>query len=700
MTPAVGKPLEFSLGWRFGSNGHLTDATIIYQDRRPLLVVASLGRNIYALDGGGEILWKAKTAGPAYALASLNGEWVATGDDSGAITLLDEQGGRLWRHELGSRVTALDAGWPGRVLAGGWQAGPPQGGLLALLNTEGEEERVRWQVNLDSPVTDVTIVPGDSRSNIQDGGLAVGATLNGEVRALEPTGIERWRFHAGAPITRLGPLEVAGDSLILVGTQDGRLLALDAGTEGAQASQGDTERLLWQRSLGEGGPVWQTADLDGDPDPEIVAGTGGQAPLLALLSAQGEVLWRIATTSPVNAIVSADMDGDDKLEILAGLASGEIHAYDVQGRFRGSIHTGLPVWGLAAGEDGSVFALADVIAWQVKDVAGPTGGSWLPPPAMVSASEDTLAPDIGALSAGIDGSKAATLVFLGDIAPGRSMEAQLARYGPAAPWEGLAPLLETADLVVANLESVLTTQGHPLDKEYLIRAHPLWAQTLIDAGLDLVTVANNHALDYGQVGLDETLATLKESDIDAIGASASDDNSQSHRPALFNLNGVRVAVLGYAALRWNGSRDVPATDRVAWAEPDAVQASVRAAREQADFVIVLLHAGTEYADEPSPDQVAVARAAIDAGAALVVGHHPHVTQTVEQYKQGLIVYSLGDALFDIPRPAAMRGHLLRVHVTEEGLAGAELWPFWITDAFRPRFLDNGKGMPRVKIIYP
>jgi poly-gamma-glutamate synthesis protein (capsule biosynthesis protein) len=118
------------------------------------------------------------------------------------------------------------------------------------------------------------------------------------------------------------------------------------------------------------------------------------------------------------------------------------------------------------------------------------------------------------------------------------------------------------------------------------------------------------------------------------------------------------------------------------------------------MVVVLLHAGTEYAHEPSPDQVAVAHAAVEAGADLVVGHHPHVTQTVEQYKQGLIVYSLGDALFDIPRPAAMRGHLLRVHVTVRGLVGAELWPFWIEDAFRPRLLDNGYGAPRVKVIYP
>jgi poly-gamma-glutamate synthesis protein (capsule biosynthesis protein) len=292
----------------------------------------------------------------------------------------------------------------------------------------------------------------------------------------------------------------------------------------------------------------------------------------------------------------------------------------------------------------------------------------------------------------------ATLVFLGDVAPGRSMEAQLARYGPAYPWAGLEPLLAEADLAVANLECVLSDQGESLAKRYVIRSHPRWGQTLEAAGFDLVTLANNHALDYGARGLDDTLGALRDLGISAVGAGQ--NAVTAHQPALFSLRGVRVAVLGYAASRWYGSQDIPATDRIAWAEPDLVQSDVRAIRDQVDIVIVLLHAGTEYAATPSSDQVAVSRAAIRAGADLVVGHHPHVTQTVEQYRGGLIVYSLGDALFDIPRQAAMRGHLLRIHVTREGLNRAELWPFWIHDTIQPRLLDNGQGAPRVRVVYP
>jgi poly-gamma-glutamate synthesis protein (capsule biosynthesis protein) len=289
-------------------------------------------------------------------------------------------------------------------------------------------------------------------------------------------------------------------------------------------------------------------------------------------------------------------------------------------------------------------------------------------------------------------------VFLGDLSLGRTVEKQLARAGTRVPWEGLELLLQNADLTAANLESVLTTQGEPWKKRYLIRAHPQRAVTLVEAGIDLVTLANNHILDYEQVGLEETLDSLDALGIRAVGVSRVGEDPP--RPVTVDLNGLRVAVLGYAASRWFASSDMPATDRVAWAQPSAVAADVHAVREQVDFVVVLLHAGTEYASEPSPDQVAVARAATAAGADLVVGHHPHVTQSVEENQGGLIVYSLGDALFDIPRPEAMQGDLLRVHITAAGLAQAELWPFWIDWAIQPRLLDDGQGNPQFEIVYP
>jgi poly-gamma-glutamate synthesis protein (capsule biosynthesis protein) len=662
--------MPLSLDWWFNANGHLTAGGVVHLADQPAFVLASLGRTIYALSESGGVRWQARTPGPVYALAALDGEKLAVGDDAGFVTLFDAGGRRLWRYDLGGRVTALHGGWEDGLLAGGWAE------RLALLSDAGE---LRWQADLGGPVSGLVTLPD----------LAVASTLDGMVQAFDPTGSEAWRFDAGAPITGLGALGEGEGAFVLAGIQDGRLLALDP--EGG---------LCWQQPLGTGGPVWRVGDLEGDATHEILAGTGGDEPLLALLSADGEIVWRVAMPSPVGAVLDLDLDGDGTAEILAGLTDGEILAFDRQGRQRAAIHAGLSVWGLEAAAGGSAglstdraaLVLADVVAWRIAGKDGSAGASWLPAPATLSALPQGSLPVTG------EAEGEAILVFLGDVVPGRSMEAQLARFGPAYPWQGLAPLLREADLAVANLECVLSTQGEPMDKSYLIRAHPRWGETLVEGGFGLVTLANNHGLDYGHEGLAETLDTLAALGIAQVGAGRS--REEAHAPALFDLNGVRIAVLGYAAARWNGSVDVPATDRLAWAEPAAMQADVHAVRDQADLVVVLLHAGTEYAAEPSSDQVRVARAAVDAGADLVVGHHPHVTQTVERYGQGLIVYSLGNALFDIPRPAAMRGHLLRVHVTRTGVARAELWPFWIEDAIRPRLLDDGQGGPRFTVVYP
>jgi poly-gamma-glutamate capsule biosynthesis protein CapA/YwtB (metallophosphatase superfamily)/outer membrane protein assembly factor BamB len=637
----------------------------------PLFLASTLGRTVYALDDRGRLRWQAKTAGPAYALLPVAEGRVAVADDAGWVALLDARGSELWRHELGSRVTALQPGPQGGVLAAGWDE------RLTNLDANG---RVQWQVPLEGPAVGVATLQSPELEQI----IAVAAGQ--QVEAFAPDGTGLWRFDAGVQLAGVDTIHVDGTGLLLVSAQDGRLLALD---------QDGTMR--WQWTLGIGAPVWHAADLEAAEGPQIIAGSGGDEPTLTRLSADGELRWRVSVPAPVTSILILDLDGDSAVEVLVGLSSGLVQAYDAAGRLRGAVHAGLSVWGLHATGGRAAVARADVVAWQILAGTGPTGGAWLPPPAMVTA------PSYG-LASGTDGvENGAVLAFLGDVALGRSMEAQLARYGPDYPWQGLAPLLGDAEqtesgsppvIAVANLEGVLTTRGKPLNKPYLIRAHPTWVQALSQAGLDLVTLGNNHALDYGPEGLDDTLAALAAADIATVGTGP------DQRPAIFTVNGVRVAFLGYAAARWNGSADVPATERLAWADPETVQADVRSARQEADIVVVLLHAGTEYASKPSPDQVAVARAAIDAGSVLVVGHHPHVTQTVEKYGDGLIVYSLGDALFDIPRPAAMRGELLRVHVTAAGLARAELWPFWIEDAIRPRLLDDGGGEPKFRIIYP
>jgi poly-gamma-glutamate synthesis protein (capsule biosynthesis protein) len=513
--------------------------------------------------------------------------------------------------------------------------------------------------------------------------------MAGNVRSFWDSGVLRWGLQAGAPVTQLKAYSVGRD-VILAGLQDGRLMAL--------SGEGD---LLWQVRLGDGSPVWDLANLRADEAPVVLAATGGASPTLSLLSLESKWQWRLALPAPAGAVAALDLDSDGEAEILVGLANGELAAYDREGRRRASVQAGLPVWQIVPatlGLESVGLVLADLNAWLVVGAAGAAVKPRLTVPKLVDSVSEPLPSAAIPMAGGQREREGAVLAFLGDVVPGRSMEFQIDRYGAAYPWSGLAPLLNDADLAVANLECVLSTQGKPLNKPYVIRAHPSAGQTLAAAGIGLVTLANNHTLDYGNDALDDTLAVLDSLDITAIGAGQMAEDA--YRPAIVELNGVRVALLAYAGAYWQGSADVPVSNRIAWGDPVVVAQQVRAVRDKADVVIVVLHAGKEYARTPSTSQVTVAHAAVDAGADLVVGHHPHVTQTVERYGGALIVYSLGNALFDIPLQAAMQGDLLRVLVTQDGLGQAELWPFWIDGEVQPRLLDDGHGMPKVRVIYP
>jgi poly-gamma-glutamate synthesis protein (capsule biosynthesis protein) len=639
-------------------------------------VFSSLDRSVYAY-GGGARLWRARLSGPVYTSFPLDGGQVAAGDDAGMVTLLDSDGQKLWQHDVGSRVTALAFPLSDGLLAGGWD------GWLTLLNPGPGEERVRWQVPLDSRVTGISLLPG---------GRAAVSTIAGDVRLFGNSGAMRWSFRAGAPVTRLRAYHEAERYVIFAGLQDGRLLALSA-----------DGKLLWQVYLGEGTPQSEVVHLNGQEGPVVLAATGGAAPTLSLLSMDGAWRWRLALPSPAGAVAALDLESDGESEILVGFESGELVAYDRTGMRRGSAEAGLPVSAIIAPGGwpegtGSGLVLANLYAWRIAGGAGAAATPRLDVPKLVDSISEPLPSTAIPMAGGQGEREGAVLAFLGDVVPGRSMELQIERYGAGYPWRGLAPMLHDADLALANLECVLSTQGTALRKPYVIRAHPSAGHTLAAAGFDLVSLANNHTLDYGVGALEDTLAVVDSLDLMAVGAGRTVE--EAYRPAIVELNGVRVAFLAYAGAYWQGSADMPVSDRIAWGDPAAVAEHVAAVREEADVVVVIVHAGKEYARKPSDSQVAVAHAAVDAGADLVVGHHPHVTQTVERYRGALIVYSLGNALFDIPLQAAMQGDLLRVQVSRHGLVQAELWPFWIDGEIQPRFLDDGQGQPRFRVIYP
>lgn len=244
-----------------------------------------------------------------------------------------------------------------------------------------------------------------------------------------------------------------------------------------------------------------------------------------------------------------------------------------------------------------------------------------------------------------------TLVAVGDICLAHNVERIMAARGRGYPFAALKPSLRSADIVFGNLECCLATSGQPVPKRYNFRGHPRGALALAESGFDVVSLANNHALDYGKPALAETLEHLRQAGVVAVGAGRTLAEARALR--IVKVRGVRVGFLAYLGLFPSIlplRADEPAIDM---ADLPRLRHEVAAARRKVDLLVVSMHSGVEQSRTPSPRQRAIAHAAIDAGADLVIGHHPHVVQPVERYRGKIIAYSLGNFVFD-PSASSIR----------------------------------------------
>lgn len=276
-----------------------------------------------------------------------------------------------------------------------------------------------------------------------------------------------------------------------------------------------------------------------------------------------------------------------------------------------------------------------------------------------------------------------TVIAVGDLvfdsAPGRLVKAQ----GGKAPFTAVAKVLRSADVTVGNLECALSKRGRAVpDKAFTFRGDPRAAQGLVWAGFDLLTLANNHARDYGDTALRDTFDTLDDSGIAWAGAGA--DRAAAWRPAIIERGGARIAFLGFSEIT---PGNFAATDERAGTaytqEIDAVLEAIEAAHADADYVIVSFHWGTELSYTPSARQVREGRAAVRAGADMVLSHHPHVLQGVEFYRQGLIAYSLGNFVFSPGSDKGRQSMILHASLTPEGVKDVSADPVYIGYNGRP-----------------
>ena len=239
----------------------------------------------------------------------------------------------------------------------------------------------------------------------------------------------------------------------------------------------------------------------------------------------------------------------------------------------------------------------------------------------------------------------------GDVEMARAMGRKLLREPAFDPFTPVAALLASADVRFANLEGPLSDQGGETmspSNMLIFTGPPAGADALARGGISVVSTANNHAWDYGERGLDETIANLDRAGVRHAGTGATLE--EAWKPAVVEAAGRRVAFVAATDV-WNFGplAEHPASTHVAGADADAIGRAVRAALALpgVDAAIASVHGGYEYVDTPSPRMQALAHAAIDAGASAFVGHHPHVVQGVEWYKGRPVFYSLGNLLMQM-----------------------------------------------------
>lgn len=261
--------------------------------------------------------------------------------------------------------------------------------------------------------------------------------------------------------------------------------------------------------------------------------------------------------------------------------------------------------------------------------------------------EPAVSPEPAPEEAPVPEQRTAVLAFAGDVLFSEQYLAAYDQNGiPAIADNDMLSEMQNADLFLFNEEFPFSLQGEAMaDKQFTFRADPKYVKIFQDLGADIVTVANNHALDFGRDAFCDTLDTLKQADIACIGGGY--NIAEASAPAVRTVGGQTFAVFG--ATRVSPSYDWYATDSQAGLfqtyDPAKLNAAISEAAQTYDHVIVFVHWGVERAEIPEDYQRQLARGYIDAGADLIVGCHPHVLQGFEYYNGVPIVYSLGNYLF-------------------------------------------------------
>jgi len=290
--------------------------------------------------------------------------------------------------------------------------------------------------------------------------------------------------------------------------------------------------------------------------------------------------------------------------------------------------------------------------------------------------------------------KTITMIFVGDIILDRGVEYMIQQHNDWKwPFLKVADELRKADILFGNLESVISDKGTKVGSIYSLRAEPETIEGLTFAGFDVLSLANNHAFDYTVEALKDTFVRLKIAGIDFIGADLNENGAFS--PIIKQIKETKIAFLAYTNLGPYGWRAGSNNPGIAWIDTsdfEEIEENIINTKQDSDILIVSLHAGTEYETQPNQFQQDFSKMAIEAGADLVIGHHPHVVQPHEKYKNGWIFYSLGNFVFDQAfSEETMEGQIVKVVIENKKIKQLIPIDVRINQQFQPEIDDKNSS---------
>ncbi len=294
----------------------------------------------------------------------------------------------------------------------------------------------------------------------------------------------------------------------------------------------------------------------------------------------------------------------------------------------------------------------------------------------LSLSLDTIFSDNHSWVNNLPKEKTITLIATGDVILARSVNYQAAKLNNFRwPYEKTAEVLRSADLTVINLESPLIPNCQLTNSGMIFCGDEKNIEGLIFAGVDVATLENNHIENYGITGIENTIKLLNETGIKTV---------REDSPQIIDVKGQKIVILAYHDLI------NPQIDTISIVE-EKIVSEIKEVRKKANIVIVAFHWGVEYTKQPSIRQRFLAHLAIDNGADLILGNHPHWIQPVEIYNNKLIVYSHGNFIFDqMWSEETKKGAIGRYTFYEGKLIDAEFLPVYIKDYGQPYFWENKK----------